>query len=138
MKTGSISIDIHLEVQYQDALEKVKAALKQEGFGVLCDVDVKATLKEKLGEDFRHYAILGVCNPPLAHRALSHSAEVGLMLPCNVTVEEDPAGGSIVRIIDPEAMLEGAGMASDEVLEEVATEARKRLQQAADVIARSS
>ncbi len=86
-------------------MEKVIAALKEEGFGVLTRIDVRATLKEKLGEDFRPYVILGACNPPLAHRALSQDAVAGLLLPCNVTVEEDPAGGSIARIANPEMMM---------------------------------
>ena len=129
--TSSLSFDIHLGVSYEEALEKVKDALKAEGFGVLTSIDVKATLKEKIGEDFRKYAILGACNPPLAHRALSHSAEVGLMLPCNVTVEEDPEGGSTVRIIDPAAMIRSAGMEDDPVLREVATQARERLERVA-------
>lgn len=129
--TNSLSFDIHLQESYDQAMETVKKALKEEGFGVLTSIDVRATLKDKLGEDFRSYTILGVCNPPLAFRALSHSAEVGLMLPCNVTVEEDLQGGSTVRIIDPVAMLESAGMAEDPVLKEVAGQARERLQRVA-------
>lgn len=127
----SLGFNIHPDEPYDQALEKVKKALKDEGFGVLTSIDVKATLKEKLGEEFRRYTILGACNPPLAFRALSHSAEVGLMLPCNVTVEEDPQGGSIVRIIDPVTMLQGSGMVEDPVLKEVADEAHMRLKRVA-------
>lgn len=124
----SLAFEIHLPESYDEAIDRVTAALKVEGFGVLTHIDVRATLKEKLGADFRPYAILGACNPPLAHRALAHSAEVGLMLPCNVTVEADPAGsGSITRIADPRMMLTTGDFARDPVLSEVATEARERL-----------
>ncbi len=109
-------------------------ALKLEGFGVLTRIDVHATLKEKLGKEFREYAILGVCNPPLAHEALSHKAEVGLMLPCNVTVEADPAGGSIIRIGDPEAFMKSGGFDQDPVLKKVGAEARQRLKAVADAL----
>ncbi|MFA6002020.1 MAG: DUF302 domain-containing protein [Thermoleophilia bacterium] len=127
----TMSFDVHLDESYDDAVEKVTSALKAEGFGVLTSVDVRKAFQEKLGEEFRSYTILGACNPPLAYKALSHMGEVGLMLPCNVTVEADPAGGSIVRIIDPEAMMKGAGMDSDPVLTEVGTEAREKLEKVA-------
>lgn len=129
--TESISFQVHLDQSYEEALEAVAAALKAEGFGVLTKIDVKATLKQKVGEDFRPYAILGACNPPLAHRALAHKAEAGLMLPCNITVEADAEGGSIMRIADPAAMLQVGGMGQDPVLREVASEARARLERVA-------
>jgi uncharacterized protein (DUF302 family) len=129
--TESISFQVYLDQSYEEALEAVAAALKTEGFGVLTKIDVKATLKQKLGEDFRPYAILGACNPPLAHRALAHEAQAGLMLPCNITVEADPGGGSIVRIADPAVMLQVGGMGDDSVLREVAGEARARLERVA-------
>jgi uncharacterized protein (DUF302 family) len=129
--TETLGFEVHLEQSYDQALEAVAAALKAEGFGVLTHIDVRATLKEKLGEDFRPYAILGTCNPPLAHRALSHEAQAGLMLPCNITVEAAPGGGSIVRIADPAAMLQVGGLGQDPVLREVAGEARARLQRVA-------
>ena len=96
---------------------------------------MRATLKEKLGEDFRPYVILGACNSPLAHRALSHQARAGLMLPCNITVEADPSGGSIVRIADPAVMLKVGGLDQDAVLNEVASEARARLERVAQSLA---
>jgi uncharacterized protein (DUF302 family) len=126
-----LSFEVHLKQPHEQALEKVTEALKVEGFGVLTQIDVRATLKNKLGEDFRPYAILGACNPPLAHRALSHEAQAGLMLPCNITVEADPAGGSLVRIANPDVMLNVGDMDQDPVLREVAGEARARLERVA-------
>jgi uncharacterized protein (DUF302 family) len=131
----SLAFQVHLDQAYEEALEAVTAALKREGFGVLTQIDVRATLKDKLGEDFRPYAILGACNPPLAHRALSREARAGLMLPCNVTVEADPGGGSIVRIADPAVMLKVGGLDQDVVLDEVASEARARLERVARSLA---
>ena len=107
------------------------AALKVEGFGVLTRIDVKATLKEKIGADFRPYAILGACNPPLAHRALSADAQAGLMLPCNVTVEAAPQGGSVVRIANPEMMILVGELAQNPELKEVAVLARQKLEKVA-------
>jgi len=85
------------------ALERVTAALKQEGFGILTQIDVKDTLNKKLGVDFRPYLILGACNPTLAHTALTIDPQVGLLLPCNVVIQEAP-GGVSVSIVDPRAM----------------------------------
>ncbi len=126
--------EIHLEEDYQSALERVGEALAAEGFGILTRIDVEAAFKEKLDKPFRPYAILGACNPSLAYRALSDTPEVGLLLPCNVTVESDPAGGSIVRIIDPQVMLGGAGLEETEALAEVASEAGKLLARVADAL----
>jgi uncharacterized protein (DUF302 family) len=132
--TESIAFQVHLEQAYEQAIETVTAALKTEGFGVLTHIDVRATLQKKLGQDFRPYAILGACNPPLAHRALAHDGRAGLMLPCNVTVEAGVEGGSIVRIADPAVMLQVGGMDRDPVLREVAAEARARLERVAQFL----
>lgn len=87
-------------VDYDQALPRVVEALKSEGFGVLTEIDVKQTLKTKLDVDFRRYKILGACNPPLAHQALSQEALIGLLLPCNVVVYDDDHGGSVVGFIN--------------------------------------
>jgi uncharacterized protein (DUF302 family) len=129
-----IGFEVHLDSPYDEALEKVVAALKAEGFGVLTRIDVKATLNEKLGEDFRPYVILGACNPPLAHRALSTSGVVGLMLPCNVTVEANPQGGSLARIANPEMMMQVGALENNPTLREVAAEARARLERVAGAL----
>ena len=110
---------------YEQAVAQVTAALKAEGFGVLTTIDVQATLKQKLDVDFRRYVILGACNPPLAHRALSTELEIGLLLPCNVIVyEADDGAGSVVSIVDPHTML-GTGI--NPSLAPVADEAAARL-----------
>jgi len=127
-----IAFEIELRDDYDQAIERVTAALKAEGFGILTRIDVHTTLKEKIGADFRRYAILGACNPPLAHRALSHDAEVGLLLPCNVTVEAAATGrGSIARIADPKIMMTTGRFHGDATLVAVADEARERLQRVA-------
>jgi uncharacterized protein (DUF302 family) len=89
---------------FEGALEKVTAALKLEGFGILTRIDVKDTLKKKLDVDFRPYVILGACNPTLAHKSLSAEPQIGLLLPCNVVVQEASDGGVTVSIADPRAM----------------------------------
>ncbi len=119
-----------LDLPYEQAVEKVTAALKDEGFGVLTEIDVKATLKKKLDADFRRYVILGACNPPLAHQALQAELEIGLLLPCNVIVYEEN-GGSVVSIVDPISML---GVVENPALNPVAEEARTRLQRVLDAL----
>lgn len=123
-----LGFEVYLNQPYEKALETVAAALKVEGFGVLTKIDVQTTFKEKLGADFRPYAILGACNPPLAHRSLSNDPQVGLLLPCNVTVEAAEGGGSIVRLVNPETMLAVGYLADNPVLKDVAREARQRLE----------
>ena len=130
MDLYELALRTKLAIPYDQAIEQVTAALKTEGFGILTEIDVKATLKKKLDVDFRRYAILGACNPPLAHQALSTTLDVGLLLPCNVIVYEDD-GGSAVAILDPLAML---SVVNNPDLDTVAKEARVRLQRAIDAL----
>jgi len=113
-----------LNVPYEEAIPRVKEALKAEGFGVLTEIDVRKTLREKLGAEMEPYIILGACNPPLAHRALEQEPDIGLLLPCNVVVRAE-GQGSRVDIADPQAML---GMVGNEHLHPIAEEAKQRLQ----------
>jgi len=129
--TQPLAFEIELDQPYEAAVEAVTAALKTEGFGILTTIDVKATLKQKLNEDFRPYVILGACNPPLAHRALSAEARIGVLLPCNVTVEATDAGGSLVRLGDPHVLLQVGGLDQNPAVREIADDARARLQRAA-------
>lgn len=128
-----LGIQVHLDTSYENAIEQVTAALKEQGFGVLTSIDVKATLKNRLDVDFRKYTILGACNPPLAHRALTVEPAVGLLLPCNVVVYEDEAqGGAIVSLVDPLAMM---GFVDNPALTPIASEARARLEKVAAALA---
>ncbi len=121
-----------LPISYEEALEKVTAALKVEGFGVLTNIDAKSTFKQKLDIDFRKYSILGACNPTLANRSLSQEPAIGLLLPCNVIVYEEE-GGTVVSIVDPVAMLSVANIPA---LDPVAQEAGERLRRVAAAIAK--
>jgi uncharacterized protein (DUF302 family) len=125
--TVPLAMEVRLDLPFDEALERVTQALKEQGFGVLTRIDVKDTLKKKLDVDFRDYAILGACNPGLANRALSARPEVGLLLPCNVTVEAADDGGVLVRIADPDVMMSVGGFEGDEVVSSVAAEARALL-----------
>jgi uncharacterized protein (DUF302 family) len=134
----SLGFEIALDVPYEQALTRVVEGLAKEGFGVLTRIDVKETFEKKLGADFRPYVILGACNPQLAHRALSGRPEAGLLLPCNVTVEQRGEEGSLVRIIDPDGMMRAGNLDDDPVLAEVGKEARARLSRVAKALAGSS
>ncbi len=112
---------------FDQALERVTAALKVEGFGVLTEIDVEATLKKKLGVDHPRYRILGACNPSLAHQALQAEPDVGLLLPCNVVVRQD-GEDVVVALVDPEAMFAVVGKPG---MEPLVAEARSKLQRAA-------
>lgn len=120
----SLGLNAVLEISYEDAIQRVTDALKVEGFGVLTEIDVKDTLKKKIDVDVRPYKILGACNPTLAHRALSAAPQVGLLLPCNVTVSVLEDGKTQVSIIDPLVMM---SVVSHPDLKTVAEEAHARL-----------
>ncbi len=122
-----LAFQTQLDTSYEDAIERVTAALKTEGFGVLTRIDIRATMKEKIDEDFRPYVILGACNPRFAHRALTNEPLVGVLLPCNVTVEEHE-GGALVSIVNPDAMFTSPVLQENSAVCEVASEARAALE----------
>ena len=110
---------------FDETVETTIAALKDEGFGVLCDIDVQATLEEKLGEEFRQYRILGACNPGLAHEGLNEEIELGALLPCNVIVYETDDGEVMVSAVDPQQLV---GIADNEALDSIANEVHDRFE----------
>jgi uncharacterized protein (DUF302 family) len=122
--TFALGLTVRIAADFDSAQKRVTAALKQEGFGVLTEIDVQSTFKQKLGVDFRPYKILGACNPSLAQRALTTAPEVGLLLPCNVTLSQVEPGTTEISIVDPLVML---GFVGRPELEPVAEEARARL-----------
>jgi uncharacterized protein (DUF302 family) len=128
----AVGFGVDLPVGHDEARERAIAALKEQGFGVLTEIDVRETMKQKLDVDFRPYTILGACNPPLAHRALSTDLQIGLMLPCNVVVYETEPGTSRVEFMDPVTALSIVG---NRELEPIAREAKERLEQAAQTLA---
>ena len=125
---------VHLD--YETAVERVKQALADEGFGILCEIDVAATMRKKLGVDFRPYVILGACNPPLAHRALAEEPDIGLLLPCNVIVyAADDPGSSVISALDAVAAL---GLTGRTDLRPVADEVKAKLTRALDAVERGT
>ena len=121
----------HVDLDYEAAIEKVTAALREEGFGVLTEIDVKATLKKKLDVDFKRYVILGACNPQLAHQAMSGEPFIGVLLPCNVCVSERDDGGTRVAAMNPAAAFT---LIANPEISGVAEEVRDRLQRVVDAI----
>ena len=114
-----------VDLNFDDAIIRVTDELKKEGFGVLTEIDVKATLKKKLDVDFRNYRILGACNPPFAYQALQAEPHIGLMLPCNVVVQEAENGKTLVSAIDPVASMQAV---ENEALGQVAGQVKMKLQ----------
>lgn len=130
----AIALSTILHTSFDEAVERTREALAQEGFGVLTEIDMKATLKEKLGEDMEDYLILGACNPPLAHRAVSLDRQIGLLLPCNVVVRADPTDKKtvIVDAMNPRLLFEISG---EPALEGIADEVSAKLQATIDSLA---
>lgn len=131
-KTTIMSYHIQTTIKnksFDDAINQVTAALKAESFGVLTDIDIKATLKEKLGEDFRNYRILGACNPPYAFEALKAEDKIGAMLPCNVVVDEKSPGHIEVAAVDPMASMQAV---ENDELSAIAKEIKDKLQRVID------
>jgi uncharacterized protein (DUF302 family) len=120
------AITVHTTLSYTEAVARAREALKQQGFGVLTEIDVQSTLREKLGQEMGEYLILGACNPPLAHRALAADVSIGLLLPCNVVIRAD-AGQTVVEALDPQTMVTVTGEPS---LKPIAEEAASRLRAA--------
>ena len=124
-KKGKYGYSCEVDLSYEQAVTKVTETLKAQGFGILTEIDVKATLKKKLDKDFTKYVILGACNPNIAYRALSGEIEIGLLLPCNVTVYEE-GEETVISAVNPMAMLDI--IKDDEVVRNVAAEASARLE----------
>jgi uncharacterized protein (DUF302 family) len=135
-QTTRYGIGTTVALGYDDAVARTKEALAAEGFGILSEIDVAATLKKKLDVDFRPYVILGACNPPLAHRALTAERDIGLLLPCNVIVyADDVEGRSVVAAMDP---VEALSLTGNEAIAPLADEVRQRLVRALEAIASPS
>lgn len=133
-QTTRYGIGTTVDLPYPQAVERTREELAKEGFGILTEIDIAATLKKKLDVDFRPYVILGACNPPLAHRALQAERDIGLLLPCNVIVyAADEDGRSVVAAMDPE---EALSLTDNDEIQPVAAEVRERLSRALEAVGR--
>ena len=128
-----IALSTTLHTAFDDAVARTREALAEQGFGVLTEIDVKATLKSKLGEDIEDYLILGACNPPLAHRAIEVDRQIGLLLPCNVVVRSDPDHADVIRVeaMNPQLLVDVTG---EPALSPIADEVTRKLQAAIDAL----
>jgi len=126
----NIGIDKSVDHSYDETVARTRVALKEEGFGVLTEIDMQSTLKEKLGVEMRRYVILGACNPPLARRALESNPDVGLLLPCNVIVYESDEGCRVAAV-NPDMMVR---LVDNETMQQVAKEAKEKLARAIEAI----
>ncbi len=131
MEKGRYYFKTIVDIPYVQAVEKVREALAEEGFGVLTEIDVKAILKKKLDVDFKPYIILGACNPSLAYKTLQIEEQIGLMLPCNVVVQEGEDGKTLVSAISPEDVMRPVG---NEELAPIANEVSERLQRVLEAL----
>jgi uncharacterized protein (DUF302 family) len=134
----TLALTITMHTSFEEAVERTRKALADQGFGVLTEIDVKATLKAKLGEDIEDYLILGACNPPLAHRAITVDRQIGLLLPCNVVVRTAPDADDdtvIVDAMDPQVMVQ---LADQPGLREVADDAAAKLRAAIDALGQTA
>lgn len=136
METQSYAFGVRVPLDHPAAIEQVKAALADEGFGILCEIDVAATLQKKLGVEFRPYVILGACNPPLAHRALQVELDVGVFLPCSVVVYGDAEPNhTVISVMDPLPAFE---LTANPALQVIASEVRTRLVRALNTLERDT
>lgn len=128
-----LALSTSLQAPFDEAVKRTRDALAEQGFGVLTEIDMQATLKQKLGEDMENYLILGACNPPLAHRAVTIKRQIGLLLPCNVVVRTDPAdeGTVLVEAMNPRLLVD---VTAEPALNEVADEVTARLKAAIDAL----
>lgn len=131
MKIKKYAITKNFDAPYAEVVERTRAALATEGFGILTEIDVKATLKEKLDKDFRNYVILGACNPTYAHMILSTEIEIGILLPCNVIVYDNDGGSVTVSAMDPTVALEVTG---NDAIGPIAKEVKEKLERVLDAI----
>jgi len=128
-----IALSTTLHTSFDDAVARTRKALAEQGFGVLTEIDVKATMKTKLGEDIEDYLILGACNPPLAHRAIEVDRQIGLLLPCNVVVRSDPDHADVIQVeaMNPQLLVDVTG---EPALNPIAEEVTGKLQAAIDAL----